>query len=101
MAVEADGDPPSASSRRLEPHQRHLLGEFFDSRITGCEHRDPELAVDTVVPLGIGPQHRRIEIPAANHDRVVIVEPEVRDAGPSMRTHWRWRRHITSEWCRS
>jgi len=56
----------------LETHQRRLLRQFIDGRVTGREHRDPELAVDRVVALGVSAQHVGVEDPAPDDDGAVV-----------------------------
>lgn len=59
----------------LEPHEWHLLGELVNGRVASGEHRDPVLAVDVVVPLGIGPQRNSIQRATADDDGLIVIEP--------------------------
>lgn len=66
--------PDTDEGEGLEPHEWHLLRKFIDGGISGREHRDPVLAVDAVVPLGIGPYSSHIQRPTTDDDRRIIVQ---------------------------
>lgn len=61
-------------SQNLEVDERYLLRELIHRHIAGSENREAELAVDRVVPSGIGAKGLRVELAAPHHDDVCVVE---------------------------
>lgn len=65
----------SDQGEHFEPDEWHVLGELVDGRVPCGEHRDPVIAVDVVIALGIGPQRHGVERAASDDDGRVIMEP--------------------------